>query len=298
MTTIDRDQRLTGVVPWRVHVKGAVRHVDFLIDGEVVWRDSRRPFAFAGGRGWNTTQIGNGTHVLAVRATGRGRSAFQQLTVHVANRDFALTTSRLHPWQKVRGVVRIRANVRGAHTTGIGLYVDGKVKSRDRTAPFTLRWDSRIVRDGRHRITLAAVATDGRIVRRTLPLVVTNHPRPQRHPAPPQAPKRKPKPAPVHPIRVVSQTLADGSSVSGPVAWGAHTVGPVARVQFLVDGRVLATSTAEPWTTTWDTTSAVGPHTLIVRALGSDGKVGASASVSVTVTAAQAPPPPPSAPSP
>ena len=69
----------------------------------------------------------------------------------------------LHAWQKVQGSLRIRANVRGAKTTGIGLYVDGKVTSRDRTAPFTLRWNSQRVRDGRHRITLAAVASDGRV---------------------------------------------------------------------------------------------------------------------------------------
>jgi N-acetyl-anhydromuramyl-L-alanine amidase AmpD len=294
-TTIDRDERLTGVVPWRVRVKGAVRQVDFLVDGEVIWRDSRRPFAFGGGRGWNTTQIANGTHVLAVRATGRGRAALERLTVHVANRDFALTTSRLHAWQKVRGVVRIRANVRGARTEGIGLYVDGKVKSRDRTAPFTLHWDSRRVHDGKHRITLAAVAVDGRVVRRTLPLVVSNHPRARPHTAPKKKPPPRPKPP--SPIRVVSQTIADGSTLSGVVTWGAHTVGPVARVQFLVDGTVIATPTTEPWQATWDTTPAVGTHVLSVRALGADGKVGASASVSVTVAAAQ-PPPPPSAPSP
>jgi N-acetylmuramoyl-L-alanine amidase len=297
-TTIERDATLNGIVPWRVRVKGAVRQVDFLVDGEVVWRDSRRPFAFAGGRGWNTTQIANGTHVLAVRATGRGRPAFERLTVRISNRDFALTTSRLHAWQKVRGVVRIRANVRGARTTGIGLYVDGKVRSRDRTAPFTLRWDSRLVHDGKHRITLAAVATDGRVVRRTLPLVVSNHARSRPVPKKKAAPKPKPKPA--HPIRVVSQTIADGSTVSGVVTWGAHTVGPVARVQFLVDGTVIATATTEPWSATWDTSSAIGAHTLSVRALTVDGTLGASATVSVTATAApQAPPPPPpSAPSP
>ena len=78
----------------RAHEGGRrARRVDFAIDGHVVWSDSRKPFAFAGGRGWNTTGMANGTHVLTVRASGAGRARLQRLVVHVANRDFALTTS-------------------------------------------------------------------------------------------------------------------------------------------------------------------------------------------------------------
>jgi hypothetical protein len=142
------------------------------------------------------------------------------------------------------------------------------------------------------------VATDGRVVRRTLPLVVSNHARTR--PVPKKTATPKPKPKPAHPIRIVSQTIVDGSTVSGVVMWGAHTVGPVAKVQFLVDGTVIATATREPWAATWDTSSAIGGHTLSVRALAVDGKLGASSTVSVTATAAPEapPPPPPSAPSP
>ena len=163
-TSFDTGETLTGIVPWAVHTNGgtAARRVDFAIDGRVVWTDQRKPFAFAGGRGWNTTSLTNGVHVLTVRASGDGRVATQRLVVHVFNRDFALTTSALHAWQKVKGWVRIRANVRGAKTSGIGLYVDGRVVSRDRSAPYTVRWNSRKVHDGRHWVTLAAVAADGR----------------------------------------------------------------------------------------------------------------------------------------
>ncbi|MGH3002297.1 MAG: N-acetylmuramoyl-L-alanine amidase [Gaiellaceae bacterium] len=274
-TTIDRGETLTGVVPWRVATKGpTARRVDFLVDGRLEWSDSRRPFAFAGGRGWNTTQLGNGTHVLTVRAVGSGHTASQRLVVRVANRNFALTSSALQPWQKVKGTLRIRANVHGAKTTGIGLYVDGRVVSRDRTAPFTLRWNSRRVHDGRHRITLAAVAVDGRVAKRRLPLVVSNHPAKKR---------ATPKPKPIPPPQVVSQSLADGSTVSGVVVWRAHTIGAVARVEFLVDGRSIATATREPWSASWDTsTVAAGPHMVTVRALTRAGRAG-EASVVVTV---------------
>ena len=186
-TTIEGGDTLTGIEPWQVTTKGDARRVDFLVDGEVLWSDARRPFAFAAGHGWNTTRIANGTHVLALRVTGGGRTAWKRWTVRIVNHDFALTTSKLRPWQKVSGLLRIRANVRGAKTTGIGLYVDGKVISRDRAAPFTLRWNSHRVSDGRHRITLAAIALDGRVARRTLPLVVSNRARHARAVAKPKA---------------------------------------------------------------------------------------------------------------
>jgi len=277
-TSIDRGETLAGIVPWNVTTTRANK-VDFSIDGRLVWTDARRPFSFAGGRGWNTTQLANGTHVLTVRATGDGRSATQRLVVRVANRDFALTTSALHAWQKVKGWVRIRANVRGARTTGIGLYVDGRVVSRDRSAPYTVRWNSRKVHDGRHWVTLAAVAIDGRIAKRRLPLVVENHPlvkkkRPQ--------PAAKPAPKPLPPPQVTAQNLADGSTVTGVVDWRAHTIGPVARVEFVVDGVVISSSTAGPWEASWDTASvAAGPHQLEVRAYTKDGRRGVLA---ITVT--------------
>jgi hypothetical protein len=163
--------------------------------------------------------------------------------------------------------------VRGATTNGIGLYVDGRVVSRDRSAPYTVRWNSRKVRDGRHWITLAAVAADGRVAKRRLPLVVTNHVVAKPKPKPKPQPKPQPKPLP--PPQVTAENLADGQTVSGVVDWRAHTIGPVARVEFVVDGTVIASATTEPWAATWDTsTVAPGPHELEVRAFTKDGRRG------------------------
>lgn len=266
-TSIRRGQTLAGIVPWSVRTRGGpARRVDFAIDGRVVWSDSRKPFAFAGGRGWNTTLLGNGAHVLTVRATGAGRAATERIAVNVSNRDFALTTSALRPWQRVRGLVRVRANVRGARTSGIGLYVDGRIVSRDRSAPYVVRWNSARVHDGRHWITLAAVATDGRVAKRRLPLVVSNAPA---KPKPKPGPRPKPLPAP----QVTAQNLAEGQTVTGTVDWRAHTIGPVARVEFVVDGTVIATLSREPWASAWDASRAApGPHALEVRAYTRDGR--------------------------
>jgi N-acetyl-anhydromuramyl-L-alanine amidase AmpD len=284
-TTLYRGQTVTGIVPWRVAAKGGkVERVDFIVDGEVIWSDHRAPFSFAGGRGLNTTQLSNGDHVLVVRAIGAdGTSAATRLVVNVRNHVFAVTTSRLEPWQKVHGALTVRANVFGAQTDGIGLYVDGKVVSRDRTAPYRLTWNTHKVGDGKHTLTVAAEAADGRVAKRKLVVLVTNR-RPVVKPKPKPKPKPLPAPKPV-PITVASQSLADGQTVQGTVAWQAQTTGPVARVEFLVDDGVRGSSTAAPWTYSWDTSAeAPGQHTVVLRAVALDGRV-AEARATVTVAA-------------
>ena len=90
----------------------------------------------------------------------------------------------------------------------------------------------------------------------------------------------KPVPAP----QVTAQNLAEGQSVTGVVDWRVHTIGAVARVEFVVDGTVIATSTAEPWAATWDTaTVPPGAHALEVRAVTNDGQ---RAVLAITVTTA------------
>jgi hypothetical protein len=277
-SSIEPGARLAGVVPWHASASGArASRVDFLVDGRVVWSDARHPFAFAAGRGLNTTSLANGVHVLTVRAVGAGRRAVRRVVVTVANRAFALTTSAIRPWQKVKGMLRVRARAWGARTTGVGLYVDGRVVSRDRSSPYTLRWDTRRVHDGRHRVSLIATSVDGRIATRSLPLVVSNH-----------VPRAKPKPTP--PPQITAANVADGQTVSGVVDWRVHAIGPVARVDFLVDGTLIATETREPWTAVWDASAATpGRHTLTVRAVTRDGQ---RAVRTATVTVAAPPPSP------
>jgi hypothetical protein len=88
---------------------------------------------------------------------------------------------------------------------------------------------------------------------------------------------------------VTAANVADGQTVSGLVDWRAHTIGPVARVAFSVDGIVIARQTRGPWATTWDSTAAApGQHRLEVDAYTRDGQ---EASLVATVTVAAPPAP-------
>ena len=272
---------LDGIVPWRAATSGVhATSVEFLVDGRLRWRDARAPFSFAGGRGLNTTELANGRHVLEVRAFGSGKHATQRIDVEIFNRAFRLTSAGLRDWQRVHGWLRVAANVHGARTTGIGLYVDGRVVSRDRSAPFRLRWNSWHVHDGKHQVVLAARAVDGRVVRRHVAVVVQNHPKPKHRPKPKPAPK--PKPTPLPPPQVTAQNVGDGSTLTGAFVWRVHTTGPVLRVDLLVDGAVVGSATSEPWSFTWNTaTVAPGPHVLTARAVTPSG---ATADLAAAVT--------------
>jgi poly(hydroxyalkanoate) depolymerase family esterase len=80
---------------------------------------------------------------------------------------------------------------------------------------------------------------------------------------------------------------ANGAGVSGMVtisAAASDNVG-VARVEFLIDGALVASDTSSPYTHAWDSASGPnGTRTLSARAVDAAGNVGTSAPVSVTVS--------------
>ena len=62
------------------------------------------------------------------------------------------------------------------------------------------------------------------------------------------------------------------------------------KVEFYVDGKLLATDTASPYTTTWNpATVALGTHSLTAKAYDAAGHSTTSAAVSVKVTDTTAP---------
>ncbi len=80
---------------------------------------------------------------------------------------------------------------------------------------------------------------------------------------------------------------AGGSTVSGTVtvtATASDNVG-VTKVELYLDGALLASGTASPFSAAWSTTGAAnGSHTLTSKAYDAAGNVGTSASVAVTVS--------------
>lgn len=79
----------------------------------------------------------------------------------------------------------------------------------------------------------------------------------------------------------------NASNVSGAVVLSADATDNqgISRVEFLVDGRVVGTSTAPPYAATWDSaTTANGIHSVVARAFDLVGNSASSAAVTVTST--------------
>jgi hypothetical protein len=264
---------LRGIVPWRAQAGGGIQRVEFSVDGRVVWVDRRAPFAYAGGRGLNTTKLGNGTHVLQVHGiAGPGRYDIARKTIVVDNKSFALTSAGARAWTKVRGPVRLRVRPWGAKAAAMTFRVDGRTLAVDRRAPFLFAWTTARAKPGKHVLEISASSVDGRSARLRIPVVVA---------AKVAAAKPKPKPAPA-PLRIVSQSVTNGQVASGLVLWRVE-LNHAARVDFLVDGVVRGSDVAAPYTLGWNAVAETpGAHALTARATGKDGKV-AEATVTVSV---------------
>lgn len=79
---------------------------------------------------------------------------------------------------------------------------------------------------------------------------------------------------------------ADGSTVSGTVALAATASDDIGvdRVEFLVDGALLASDASAPYAHAWDSTASTdGAHTLLARAIDVAGNTGTSVPVQVSV---------------
>jgi bacterial leucyl aminopeptidase len=59
-------QEVTGLVLWRVDVRGRAERVEFVVDGVVRGTDVAAPYTF----GWNASAEPAGTHRLTARAVG------------------------------------------------------------------------------------------------------------------------------------------------------------------------------------------------------------------------------------
>ena len=94
-------------------------------------------------------------------------------------------------------------------------------------------------------------------------------------------------PADTTPPTTAITSPAAGSTVTGTVtvtASASDNVG-VTRVELYVDGALLATDTASPWSASWNTATATnGSHSLTSKAYDAAGNVGTSAAVTVTVS--------------
>jgi hypothetical protein len=158
--------------------------------------------------------------------------------------------------------------------TRVELTVNGTVLASDSTSPYAFSWDSSSLAGTSATLVARAYDAAGNVgtskaVAVTVAGVSTTDSTP--------------------PTVSIAQPASAGTTVSGTVTVSVNAsdnVG-VARVEFLVNGSVVATDTASPYTFSWNTSALAGTAVSIsARAYDAAGNVATSAPISVNVVSA------------
>ncbi|MDQ3879965.1 MAG: Ig-like domain-containing protein, partial [Chloroflexota bacterium] len=272
-TTPANGATVSGAVPWTATASGGtIAKVDFLIDGALRWTEKQAPYDFNGDGGkWDTTKETAGAHSLQVRAIATdGRTATSTITVTVADRGAgAVSISSPSNGATVTGKVPWSATTSGFTPAKVEFLVDGALRWTEKYAPYTFNgdggtWDTTKETDGSHKLTVRAIAADGRSSTSSIAVTVSN-------------------------FRVAIVSPVAGASVSGTVRWEAVPSGAsVERVDFYVDGILRTTERNAPYvygetSGLWNTARETnGSHTLLARAYATDGR-SVRAEISVVV---------------
>jgi len=250
-----------------------VTQVEFLANDQVIATQTSKPYSLT----W--TPNTPGAYLLAARATDNQglstTSTTRSVTLNASNTppNVALSAPANNSTYVLPADIQLSANAsdpeRNTPVTQVTFYANGTQIGTSTTKPYSITWSN--PPPGAY--TLTAVATDSQgaqttSLARTVTLSDSNAP-PRVSLSSPANKASFPSPANI--------TLT--ANASGPEA---NT--PVAQVEFLADGQVIATLTAKPYSTVWQN-APVGSHVLTVRATDSLGSAATSLARTITVTA-------------
>lgn len=245
-----------------------VAKVEFLVDGSVVSTDTSSPYGYS----WDTTSANAGNHTIVAKAYDAAGNVGTSSTVNVTvaapqptisatatlNGDKATlswTTTGANPaeWTVARD---------GTDSGGYGAWSENVPGDR-RSHTFNY------LRPG-DTYTLTVSAADGR----TASAIVTV---PTTEPADTTAPTT----SITSPANNSSAVIGNAVTIT---ANASDNVG-VSKVEFLVNGVVVATDTSAPYSYTWDTSGkTAGNYALTTRAYDAANNTGSSSSVQISLT--------------
>jgi hypothetical protein len=256
-----------------------IARVEFLVGGAIVGTDTTSPYVVA----WDSSAAAGTTVTLTARAfdsaNNSATSASRQVTVQAAQDTTPPTVALTSPADGATSTGRVTLTATASDAGGIAqveFLVDGVVIGPDTTRPYAAAWDSSAAAGTT--VTLAARALDSAGNTATSSRQVTV-----------QAAQDTTPPT------VALTSPADGATVSGVVTLSAAATDAsgIARVEFFVDGALVATEVNAPYELPFDTSPYAGTTiTLVARAFDNAGNSADSASRQVTVQAAQDTTPP------
>jgi hypothetical protein len=257
----------TVLVTASVSDNGTVAAVDFYDGQTLIATDTYAPYSVS----WATRSGPNGSHTLTARARDAAGNVGTSAPVTVtADNDFTAPTVSLSApsaGATLVGTATISADATDDRAiTRVDFYDGTRLLASNSALPFSYAWNTAAEATGPHTLSAKAYDAAGN-VGTSAQVVVTV----VRDTTPPS-------------VSLTAPT--DGATLMGSVTLSADATDDigVSKVEFLLDGSLLATDTTAPYSSSWNTKSAAnGSHTLSVRATDSSGNVATSATVSVTV---------------
>lgn len=245
----------------------AVASVTFLLDDEMLAGLSAEPYTTA----WDTTAQVNGNYILeALAIDGALNNATASISVLVDNGGLSPDTIRIiNPVEgsTICGEVTVEA---AASESGaeVVFSVDGTSRGSDASDPYTWIWSTTDTSNGSHGLRATITSSEGLAVQNTIRVDVAN-----------SGSSCDNLPA------VTLTSPSAGSYTHGAVSVSASAsddVG-VTKVQFFVDGGLLAEDSSTPFATEWNSDIFdTGVHTVKAIAYDTAGQT-ATTQVSVTI---------------
>jgi len=247
-----------------------VTRLETYLNGVLQATDTAPPYLFS----WNTDALAAGAYTLSAKAYDAAGNVGQSTNVSVTvGNDVsppAVALTAPGTGATVRGALAITANATDdIAVTKLELYANGTLIFAGNVAPYSYSWDTTGVANGYYTLSAKAYDATGKVGQSAGVLVnVQNVPNDNIAPA----------------VSIASPIT--NSKASGTVTVSAKATDniAVAKVQFFLNGALVSTASAAPYSFSWNTlNSANGAYTLVAKAYDAAGNVGQSANVSVTV---------------
>ncbi|MGZ6004738.1 MAG: Ig-like domain-containing protein [Candidatus Saccharimonadales bacterium] len=251
---------------------GTVSKVELYVDGVMVGSaDTTAPFSFS----WNTTTASNAAHSLTVKAYDPSNNVTTSSAVSVTVDNSPPTVSlTAPPAGTISGTaVTISATASdNVAVSSVDFYYGTNLITSDTTSPYSYSWSTCAIPNGNYALTAKANDSAGNTTTSTAVNVTISN------------------------TSSCGDTQAPTTSITSPVAGSilsgttnavsataSDNVG-VTKVELYIDGSLVATDVASPYSFNINTTSyANGNHTLVTKAYDAVPNIGTSASVTVSV---------------
>jgi subtilisin family serine protease len=258
--------RLSGTVTLSANAtddRGVISRVEFYAGTWQLCSDTSAPFSCS----WQTQYEYKSKYVLTARAydAAGNLGTSQQVEVTILEETTPPAISITAPASGTTAVGTVTISASATDASGVSrveFLLDGALLGTDTSSPYSYAWDTRTAANGRRTLTARATDTLGNVATSAGVLVTIDSAAPA----------------------VAVTSPAHGATVAGlvPLQVDATDNEAVTKVEFYVDGVLLASDTTAPYGANWDSGPYVnGSHTLLAKAYDAVNNVGTSAQVTV-----------------